>query len=126
MKKIKSIGSVIVLLLLIVGTIACGNSKIVLDYGDAESFESALNAGENLEGKTVQFMAGELHPDSAFGYDIWAGEHLNFVSSTHPDVKEGDTVTVKVNKIESMLGSWIISYEKITNAEVGDTTIKRK
>lgn len=102
---------------------ACANSKVTLDYGDAASFEAALNAGENLEGKTVQFIAGELHPDSAFGYNVWAGEHLNFVSSRNPDIQEGDTVSVKATEITSTLGSWVIKYEKIENAELGDTTI---
>lgn len=104
---------------------ACGK-KTVLDYGDAASFEIALNAGENLEGKTVQFVATELHPDSVSGYNVWAGEHLNFVSSRNPDIKEGDIVAVRATEIESSMGSWFIKYEKIENAEIGDTTITSK
>lgn len=102
----------------------CGCSpKVVLDYGNAEAFEAALNRGENLEGKIVSFVAKELHPDSKLGYNIWAGEHLNFVSSRNPDIKEGSTVTVKTKTIENLLGSWVISYEVINNAIVGETTI---
>lgn len=52
---------------------------VYIDYADAESFEAALNEGEDLEGKIVQFEALELHPDSAVGYNVWAGEHLNFI-----------------------------------------------
>lgn len=89
------------------------DSKIVLDYGDAESFEAALNRGENLEGKTVSFYAKEIHPDSALGYNVWSGEHLNFVSSRNPDISVGDTVTVKATTIKNLLGSWIIDYEKL-------------
>ena len=119
----KSVG-IILILAMIVGTWGCGLApKTAIDYADAESFEAALNAGENLEGKVVRFVAGELHPDSAFGYNVWAGEHLNFVSSRNPDIKEGDTVVVKVSTIESIMGSWFIAYEKIDNAEVTDTTI---
>lgn len=95
----------------------------VIDYGDAESFEAALCDGENLEGKIVQFVAEELKPQSAFGYNIYAGEHLNFVSPENPDVKTGETVTVKATSVESTLGSWIISYEKVDNAVVDDNTI---
>lgn len=97
--------------------------KVVIDYSDAESFEAALNAGKNLENKTVQFVADELHPNSAFGYDIWAGEHLNFVSSQNPDVDAGDTVVVKVTEINSTLGSWIIYYEKLDVIKADSSTV---
>lgn len=83
------------------------------DYPDAASFEQALNAGEDLTGKTVTFTVKEFVPDSAFGYNLQAGEHLNFVSPTHPGAKAGDTVTVKVTEVQSALKSWIISYEKL-------------
>ena len=99
-------------------------SGTVLDYGDAEAFEAALNNGENLEGKTVAFLAAELHPDSKLGYNIWSGEHLNFVTSRNPGVKEGSTVTARATKIENILGSWVIAYEIIDDAVIGDTTIR--
>ena len=97
--------------------------KVMIDYGDAESFEAALNDGKNLEGKVVRFIAGEFHPQSKLGYNVWAGEHLNFVSSRNPDIQEGDTVTVKTTTIENMAGSWVINYEKVENAVVGEDTI---
>ena len=101
----------------------CGCGKVSIDYGDAESFEAALNAGENLEGKVVRFTALELHPDSAAGYNVWAGEHLNFISSRNPDIKVGDIVVVRADEITSLLGSWFIKYEKVGNAEVTDVTV---
>ena len=114
----------IVMLVVLIMLVGCGAvSKTTLDYGDAESFEAALVNGENLEGKTVSFVAGEVHPQSAFGYNVWAGEHLNFISNKNPDIKEGDVVTVKVTTVESNLGSWLITYEKIDNAVIGDITI---
>ena len=97
--------------------------EVMIDYGDAESFEAALNVGKNLEGKVVRFIAGEFHPQSKLGYNVWAGEHLNFVSSRNPDIQEGDTVTVKTTTIENMAGSWVINYEKVENAVVGEDTI---
>ena len=66
----------------------------------------------NLEGKTVAVTVDEFVPDSAVGYNIQTGEHLNFVSSENPDVKKGDKVILKAKKIESTLGSFIITYEK--------------
>ncbi|WP_019376939.1 hypothetical protein [Virgibacillus halodenitrificans] len=81
------------------------------DY-TTEEFESALNEGENLEGKTVSVKVDKLVPDSAFGYNIQAGEHLNFISSKNPDVKAGDEIIVKVEKVDSALGSYMISYKK--------------
>ena len=99
------------------------DEQIILDYGNAEAFEAALNAGEILEGKTVQFVVKELHPDSALGYNIWAGEHLNFISEDDPGFQADDTVAVKVVKAKRVLGSWAISYEKIENAVAGENTI---
>ena len=38
--------------------ILCGcGSATKIDYESAETFEAALNNGENLEGKTVRFIA---------------------------------------------------------------------
>lgn len=61
----------------------------------------------------MRIKVKEFHPESKLGYNIWAGEHLNFISSDNPDVKEGDSITIKVTKVEKMLGSWIIKYKKI-------------
>ena len=97
--------------------------EVMIDYGDAESFEAALNEGKNLENKVVRFVAGEFHPDSKLGYNVWAGEHLNFVSSRNPDIQEGDTVTVKTTTIENMAGSWVINYEKVENAVITADTV---
>ena len=97
--------------------------EVMIDYGDAESFEAALNEGKKLEGKVVRFIAGEFHPQSKLGYNVWAGEHLNFVSTRNPDIKEGDTVTVKTTTIENMAGSWVINYEKVENAVITDDTV---
>ena len=119
MKKVLSVCLILFMLLLLTGC----NGKQYIDYGDAESFEAALNSGENLEGKIVCFKAIELHPDSLWGYNVWSGEHLNFVSSKNPNIKEGDVVTVKCKSIDNVLGSWIISYEKVSNAEIGVNTV---
>ena len=90
---------------------ACGSKEV--DYANVEDFEAALNAGEDLTGKTVTFTVREVHPNSAFGYNLFAGEHLNFVSSKTPGIKEGETVTVKVKEVSSIFGSWIITYSKV-------------
>jgi len=90
---------------------ACGSRKV--DYENEADFETALNAGEDLTGKTVTFTVLEVHPNSAFGYNLYAGEHLNFVSGKNPGVKQGDTVTVKVEEINSLFGSWIITYKRV-------------
>jgi len=87
---------------------SCGGK---VDYKNAESFESALNAGEDLTGKTVTFTVNDFRPNSAFGYNLIAGEHLNFCSPDNPKAKEGDTVTVKVKSVKSVIGSYIIYYE---------------
>lgn len=100
------------------------DEQYTIDYGDAESFEKALNEGKNLEGKIVRFTAGEIHPDSKLGYDVWAGEHLNFVSTRNPDIQTDDVVTVRAVTIENLLGSWVINYEKVENASENENTVK--
>ncbi|GAB2022072.1 hypothetical protein RyT2_11460 [Pseudolactococcus yaeyamensis] len=93
---------------------ACGNSKSAetkADFTEAQ-FEKKLNDGEDLEGKTVKIKVLELVPDSAAGYNIQAGEHLNFVSKDNPKIKKGDTLVVKADKITSTLGSYLITYTK--------------
>jgi len=123
MRHIKRFALILAALMLVFCFVGCGGSQVTIDYADAESFEAALNNGKNLEGKVVQFTADELHPQSAYGYNIWAGEHLNFISSRNPDVEVGSTVVVKATTIESISGSWFISYEKVDNAVVGENTI---
>ncbi|WP_233278828.1 hypothetical protein [Floricoccus penangensis] len=71
-----------------------------------------MNAGDDLTGKTVEVRVAKLVPNSAFGYNIEAGKHLNFVSPENPNVKEGDTVVLKVDKITSTMGSYVITYKK--------------
>ncbi len=117
MKKLKFL--LIIPLLLLVLLTSCNNNsnnnkpEIKIDYQQVTMFESDLNKGIDVKGKIVIITVDKLVPDSAFGYDIYAGEHLNFVSNEHPGVKEGDVITVKVTDYISMLGSYIIHYEKV-------------
>lgn len=109
MKKI-----VRVLLVSLVGLFilaACGSKEIKPDFTTEEA-ETALNDGKSIDGKTVKITVDKFIPDGTLGYTIWSGEHLNFISSTNPEVKEGDEIVVKVKKVENALGSWLISYEK--------------
>ena len=105
----KKFFSVLLSMVMCLMLFSCGGGSV--DYNDAESFESALNAGEDLTGKTVTFTVDEFSPNSAFGYNLMTGEHLNFCSSDNPNVKAGDTVTVKVESVKSVMGSYIITYK---------------
>ncbi len=111
MRKIISVTLVIVIVLALFS--ACGEKDIVADYNNAEEFEAALNNGEDMTGKIVTFTVSDLKPNSAFGYNMIAGEHLNFCSDKNPNVKSGDTITVKITEVSSMLGSWIIRYDMV-------------
>lgn len=91
---------------------ACGSASVEPEYNE-EEFESELNEGKDLTGAIVSFEVNELIPDSAFGYNMIAGEHLNFVSSKNPNVDPGDEVIVEVEEVDSLLGSYIISYKRI-------------
>lgn len=85
-------------------------TNIDADYSTAEDFEAALNAGEDTVGKTVTFYVLAYKPNSVLGPNLWAGEHLNFVSNGDPGVQEGDVITVKVTGVSSSGNSWIINY----------------
>lgn len=110
-KTMKKLLAILLSLTLVLSLVACGEKVEVTPDYDVVAFEQALNNGENLTGKTVVVTVNELVPNSAFGYNIQAGEHLNFCSPDNPNVKVGDTITVKVGEVTSMLGSYVISYE---------------
>lgn len=112
MKKLVSV-ILFCLFLLVSCNLPGQEEKFVADYGSAEEFEAALNSGIDGTGKTVVFTVVDFKPDSAFGYNLIAGEHLNFCSPDHPNAQIGDTLTVRVTEIQSMLGSYIIIYERV-------------
>lgn len=109
----KKIGMVLVGLFCITvfGVVALLLWEPKADY-TTEEFELALNNGDVVEGKLVEVSVLELDPNSAMGYNILAGEHLNFVSAENPQVDEGDTIVVQVEKVASIFGSFIITYKK--------------
>jgi|GEM_PF-1437367 prophage lp2 protein 7 len=109
-----------VILALVLG-VSCGTEAVTLDYKDATTFEADLNAGKDLTGKTVRITVDKFVPDSAFGFNIQTGAHLNFCSPKHPGVTEGDTLTVRVDEISSVLGSYIISYTIVDAIQDKDT-----
>lgn len=101
MRKIKKAMSVIVTALIALTIVGCSNNKSnkttdnkatkttqqkkkfipkVADYPNIKYAEIALSKGKNLKGKTVQFKVKKLEPQSAFGYNMETGKHLNFVS----------------------------------------------
>lgn len=87
------------------------NGSRPIDYEDSASFENALNDGEKVYGKIVQFDVREYKPDSALGINCWSGEHLNFISDNEFDVNSGDIVVGYVKEeAQKKLGSWKIPY----------------
>lgn len=89
-----------------------------IDYADAESFEKALNDGQKVNGKVVQFLVLDYNPNSVLGINCWAGEHLNFISEEELNVVKGKTIVGRVTKEPSqILGSWKIPYEVLSISE---------
>lgn len=88
------------------GTLNC-------DYESAESFESALNSRIDVTNKIVSFEAINVAPDALAGFNIWAGEHLNFISKDAKDIFKNDQATVIVTNAIKIFGSWHIEYELI-------------
>ena len=101
----------LLMLIGIVFLVACGSEATEPDY-TTEQLEVALNNGDDPIGKVVTVEVEEFVPDSAFGYNIQAGEHLNFVSNDNPNVEKGDQIIVEVTEVQSAMGSFIINYEK--------------
>lgn len=127
--KILLPGLVILAVLIVVLLVTYSRSGFINSYPDfanANSFESALNHGLNPAGMTVSVTATTVVPNSAFGYNIQAGEHLNFCSSSHPNVKAGDTILVEVIDVESVLGSYIIIYKKTNRFKIALHNISRR
>ena len=112
----KKIIVTILLCVCLVGVFAScrDNKKIVPDYINEEVYETALENGDYTTGKTVTFTVCDVKPNSMFGYNVCAGKHLNFVAPTNPDVVIGDTLTVRILAVRSVLESWIIDYELIS------------
>lgn len=105
----KKIISIVLITFMCLALVACGGASQKADYNDDKSFEAALNNGENVEGKIVSFEAVEVVPDSAMGYNIWGGEHLNFVPRESVDAKVGETITLRVIAVEKYNNvSWLI------------------
>lgn len=86
--------------------------EYTIDYPDAASFESALNEGEIVKDKIVQFQVKEYKPESAIGVNCWAGEHLNFVSKNELPVRKGDIVVGRITEEPTtILDCWKVPYE---------------
>ncbi|WP_375711445.1 hypothetical protein [Limosilactobacillus fermentum] len=66
-KLLKSIALICAVLGLTFVAVGCGQTKP--DY-TAKTAESSLNAGKDLEGKTVKFKVTAYEPASFFGYNM--------------------------------------------------------
>ena len=94
------------------------DGTLTIDYDSAESFESALNDGADTTNKIVTFEVKEIAPDSAVGFNVQAGEHLNFKSKDAKEISNNEQVTVLVTNAKSKIGSWFIDYELIGTKEI--------
>lgn len=111
MKKVT--WSILIGLFFCVLLVGCGKSYANNPRGiSTVQAEKELNDGKDLEGKLVDITVDKIEPKSAFGYNIQTGKHLNFVSTENPKVKIGDKLIVNIKKVESVAGSFIITYDK--------------
>lgn len=101
-----------------------------IDYSNAEQFEEALNHGENTESQIVRFKVLKVVSDYMGGFNLWAGEHLNFLSRDSFNVEIGDTVLAKVHRAhKGSKVSWLIIYDRVEyepNISTKETTDKRR
>ena len=84
---------------------------------DEVEFEKRLNAGEKLDGALVTFEIVKVCPNLNVvfgGYNLWGGDHLNFISKEPMNVTEGQSFTVKVLYTSKILdASWAVYYEPL-------------
>ena len=106
----KKLSMVLAVLVMSVAMVGCSGGYVA-DY-TTEEFEQALINGEDVTGKRVVVKVKRFEPQSAFGFNMIAGENLNFVSAENPNVQEGDEIVVTVDRVASMMGSFIITYTK--------------
>ncbi|MGV0167057.1 hypothetical protein ACRYI5_00485 [Furfurilactobacillus sp. WILCCON 0119] len=111
-KTFKNVLFVIAILGLFFTVTGCSNKTVKADY-TTDQAETKLNKGADIKGKTISIKVDKLDPNSAFGYNIESGKHLNFVSNDNPHVKKGQKIIVKVKKTTSTLGSYVITYDKV-------------
>lgn len=73
-------------------------TKKTVDYESAEDLEADLKAGKDLKDKTARFVVTKVSSlkKLGYGFDLKAGNKLNFVSVFDPEAKAGSTVTVKI------------------------------
>lgn len=109
MKKFLRIVLALVAVMSMVLLSACGPKA---DYRNAEAVEKALKAGEKLEGKVVRVKITEV-AKTEVGYSARAGEHLSFFSLVDPAIKDGSTITVRVDTVVNLLGTYVITYTKL-------------
>lgn len=113
MKRIIIITTIIICMAAIPS--ACNaNKAIIPDYHSAQEYEQALEEGVDTVGHSVTFTVNDVIPNSFFGYNLTAGDHLNFVSDANPKAQAGDTLTVRIKNVRNVFGSWIVSNEMIS------------
>lgn len=127
----KKVSSLILIIITALSLVACGidsnpldslnPEQVTIDFENEKDFEAALNADFDVIRKVVTFTVDKIAPDSAFGFNLQTGEHLNFCSEEPQDVNEGDTVTVRVIEVDTFLVSYIISYEMISDSAILST-----
>lgn len=86
----------------------------VIDFEDVESFEEALNNGEDLTGKVVKFVVSDYRPINILGINCTGGEHLNFILEEEADIAAGDTLIGTVYEVAERVAikkeSWKIPF----------------
>ena len=126
MKKLTSIALTLVFLLMLTACNSTTTQKKA-DY-NIDSFENALNNGEDLTDKTVVFNVEKTSHNILSGnYSLLAGtdNNLSFKSKKDPKVSKNDIVIVKVKKTTGLSGIYNVSYNDLsTVSKMKDVSVK--
>ncbi|WP_314087240.1 hypothetical protein [Pseudolactococcus chungangensis] len=126
MKKLTSAALTLVFLLILTACNTTATQKKA-DY-NIDSFENALNNGEDLTDKTVVFNVEKTSHNILSGnYSLLAGtdNNLSFKSKKDPKVSKNDIVIVKVKKTTGLSGIYNVSYNDLsTVSKMKDVSVK--
>lgn len=81
------------------------------DY-TSDELQIALESGENVIGKTVEFTAVDVEPNEVMTQTITSDNGLVFFNGAYDQVESGDEIKLEIEDYTNLFGIWLIKYSK--------------